>query len=115
MGYDIEARRPLSPPADPLQPGMNGQVSEHVMAYLEMASHSPDARALFEALDAVEYDGIVSGCGIGRFFTNAQIRVSLRRLCAGYLENKVSERTLRFLAQVADAMHDEPWVYIDFG
>ena len=85
------------------------------VAYLSMASRSPDAQPLFAALDAMMYDGKVSGTGIGRFFSDDQLRLAMRRLCQSYLEGRASERTVRFLAETIEKLHGDPWVYIDFG
>ena len=84
-------------------------------AHLRMAARSADAADLFAALEASEYDGKVSGTGIGRAFSAGDIRTALRRLCATCASGGASVRTVRFLAEVAERAAYEPWVYIDLG
>ncbi|MDB5295654.1 MAG: hypothetical protein JWO31_1637 [Phycisphaerales bacterium] len=114
MGYDLTAHVPKAPPYDPCQVFPSDELWEK-FAYLEMGARSSDARILFEVLDAVEYDKIVSGSGIGRCFAAAPVATAFRALCQFYLEGRASIRSVRFLAQVAEVAEFEPWIYIDFG
>ena len=116
MGYDITAFMPREAPADPTSPAVPRAEGMTQVNYYETPAGSSDARALLQALDAAEYDGEVSGIGIGRYFTRDQVGEACRRLCISYLDDRVTERPLRFIAQTAEVLHeDRPWVYIEFA
>ena len=116
MGYDITSFLPRAAPADPASVALPRDEGMTEASYYQTRSGSSDARALLEALDAVEHDGGVSGKGIGRYFTRDQIRDACRRLCLSYLDGCVTERPLRFIMQTAEALReDQPWVYIEFA
>jgi hypothetical protein len=75
---------------------------------------------LYEALDAQEYDGGVSGIGIGRWFTREQMQFALRRLWVRQRLDKPAGYTvrpaIRFLRTCLDRLPaDRDVLYIDFG
>jgi hypothetical protein len=115
MGYDITAYALKTAPVDLSAVCIPANELGFELAYLEMGSHSADARALFVALDASDHDGQVSGTGIGRCFARDQLEATLRCLCQGYVDGVVSARTLRFVAQVVERMADSPYVFIEFA
>src|SRR5688500_15200753 len=114
VGYDIEAFLTRHPPADPADVASSDDLGDSI-AELHMTAGSRNARALFEALNATDHDGRVSGTGIGRYFSHDELRPAMRRLCQSYLDGRTTERTVRFLAQVIERLGPEPWVYIEFA
>lgn len=60
MGYDIEAFLTRHPPADPTDVASEDDLGDSIAA-LHMTAGSRNARALFEALNATDHDGHVSG------------------------------------------------------
>jgi hypothetical protein len=116
MGYDIYAYAVERAPADPTRRLDVARAGDraHRIAYLEMPARSPDARPLFEALDAIEFDGVVSGAPGMRYFHRDDVSRALHRLCADYIDGRASARTVRFLAETAERMSGCDWVYIEF-
>lgn len=113
MGHDTTAYLGRIIPPDPQMAASTDELGEEI-AYLR------GNYGQYEVLDAEEYDGRVSGIGIGRWFTRDQLRSGLERL-------RLKERTLEpagwtcqpaiaFLETSVDRLPpDQEWVYINFG
>ena len=66
------------------------------------------------------YDGRVSGIGIGRWFTRAQLMKGLERLMVKQQELEPTVYNVQpgidfFTACLNNLPSDHEWVYIDFG
>jgi hypothetical protein len=79
MGHDISAYLGDSDPADPLEP-LEGWSRLPEVAYLRRGSSNPWRHALYEVLDAQEYDGDVSGVWAARWCDRTQLETALARL-----------------------------------
>lgn len=127
MGHDTTAYLGRIPPEDMKSAASMDDLAEEI-AYLR-GNHG-----LYEALDAQFYDGKVSGIGIGRWFTRAQIQEGARRLWIvdrGLLNSRLkwqdgasgrwhgarytTKPAIRFLQACLDRMPtDRDAVYIEF-
>ena len=114
MGYDITAYIPKESPTDPLSWASSESLGRKI-AFVELGPYDPEAHELLRVLRATDYDGEVSGTGIGRYFTKQEIEIALTELCGGFQRHRKNARVLRFVAQIMEAVLNEPWVYIDFS
>ena len=113
MGYDTTAYRGRIVPTSP----------RIVPSMAERGDEVAELRGnwgLFEALDAQKYDGQVSGIGIGRWLTRAQIRTGLDRLRIKEQSLDSTEHTYRpgieFLESCLSSLPmTEEWLYIEFA
>src|SRR4051794_23236444 len=73
MGHDIDAYLGLVAPTDLKQVASPDELTDEIA---ELRGHW----GLYDVLDAQEYDGKVSGIGLGRWFSRDQLILALRRL-----------------------------------
>jgi hypothetical protein len=79
VGHDISAFLGPADPCDPLEP-LADWSNQPEVAYLRRGSSSPLRHELYDALDAREYDGDVSGVWAARWFNREQLQTALGRL-----------------------------------
>ena len=113
MGHDTRAYLGRAAPSEPHKAASSTVLTEEI-AYL------PGNYWQYEALGAEEYDGRVSGIGIGRWFTRDQITSGLERLRSKELVlapvGRSCKPAITFFEKCLDHMPiDQTWVYIDFG
>lgn len=113
MGHDTTAYLGRMVPTDPQLVASPDERGEEI-AYLR------GNYGLYEALDAEEYDGRVSGIGIGRWFSRDHVRLGLERLRHKEQTLKRAGQTcwpaIEFLEACLDHLPvAQEWVYIDFG
>ena len=113
MGHDTTAYLGRHVPPEPHMAASRDELGEEV-AYLRGNYWQ------YEALGAEEYDGRVSGIGIGRWFTRGQLEQGLERLQAKQQVLEPAGRTCRPAIEFLEAClgrlpPDREWVYIDFG
>ncbi len=127
MGHDTTAYIGTTQPTDLRSAASLSELAEEIA---EMEGNW----GVYEALDAQRYDGKVSGIGLGRWFTRAQLREGVRRL---WIEHRLLQarnrewdavrrrwcrrryslkRGIRFLQTCLDRMPaDHDAIYIYFG
>lgn len=63
--------------------GFKDKEHENEIAYLRRGAFNGQARDIYKALNATEYDAGCSGCGETVFFTRQQLEEALAKLPAG--------------------------------
>lgn len=115
MGHDISAYLGSADPADPLEyPGGWNELPE--IAYLRRGAYNPLRHALYEVLDAQEYDGNVSGDGRARWFSRGQLSAALQQLFQRLASGHEIQPEIDFVRQCLAALPpDRTSVVIWFG
>ena len=113
MGHDTTAYLGGIIPTDPQSAASSNERGEKI-------AHLRGHYDLYEVLDAEEYDGRVSGIGIGRWFTRDQLRTGLERLRlkeqALDSDDWTYQPAIAFLETCLDRLPStRDWVYVDFG
>ena len=115
VGHDISAYLGPDEPSDPFQYLENWPEHPEI-AYLRRGASNPLRHQLYEALDAREYDGDVSGVWAARWFNRQELELALVRLRARKDEGLEVDPEIEFIADCLEALPpDRSRVFITFG
>jgi hypothetical protein len=115
MGHDIEAFLGQADPEEPFE-YLDGWSNQPEIAYLRRGAYNPLRHELYEALEAQEYDGDVSGVWAARWFNRDQLQAALERLQKRKRQGLEVDPEIQFIKTCFAAMPPERCsIFITFG